>query len=67
MTAPEYLAALAKVGLDRSTAGQFFGAHRVTGYKWASAGPPESVAMLLRLMIRLEYTPEQIKKLIGAD
>ena len=40
MTAPEYLAALAKVGLDRSTAGQFFGAHRVTGYNGPAQDHP---------------------------
>ena len=63
MTGPEYLAAIEHVGLNQSKAGVFFGAHEQTGRRWAANGPPESVAMLLRLMIRCEYTPDQVRKL----
>lgn len=64
MTGLEYLAAIKHVGLNQSESGVFFGAHEQTGRRWAASGPPGSVAMLLKLMIRLEYTPDQIRKLI---
>ena len=64
MTGPEYLEAIKRLGLKQSEAGVFFGAHPQTGRRWAAEGPPEPVSKLLRLMIRLEYTPAQIVKLL---
>ena len=62
MTGPEYLTALERISLDKSDAGNFFGAHRVTGYTWTASGPPEPVAMLLRAAIRLGWSLEYLSK-----
>ena len=62
MTGPEYIAAIEQLGMNQSEAGLFFGAHPVTGRKWATAGPPEPVAMLLRTSIRLQWTADYLAK-----
>ena len=47
MTAAEYRAAIAALGLTQESAAALFGAVGRTGQRWARSGPPLAVAMLL--------------------
>ena len=61
MTANQFRTALGKVGLPQRGAGPFFRVDERTSRRWAADGPPEAVAKLLRLMVRLELKPEDVK------
>ena len=61
MTANQYRSALEKLGLSQRGAGPFFGVDERTSRRWAADGPPEAVAKLLRLMVRLDLKPEDVK------
>jgi hypothetical protein len=63
MTANQYRVAIEKVGLSQRAAGAFFGVDERTSRRWAAedAPIPESVAKLLRLMVRLKLTHEEVK------
>ena len=61
MTPLQYRAAIEKLGLSQRKAGTFLGAAERTSRRWAKDGPPEAVAKLLRLMIRLEIKPEDAR------
>jgi hypothetical protein len=61
VTANQYRAALAKLGLSQRKAGPFFGVNERTSRRWAEDGPPEAVAKLLRLMVRLDLSPDEVK------
>lgn len=63
MTALQYRAAIEKLGLSQRGAGAFLGVDERTSRRWAlgEAQVPESVALLLRLMIRLKLKPEDVK------
>ena len=62
MTPTQYRAAIAKVGLSQEKAGEFMGRTGRQGQRWANGDPiPDSVAKLLRLMIKLELKPEDVK------
>jgi len=60
MTANQYRAAIEKLGLSQRKAGPFFGVDERTSRRWAENGPPEAVAKLLRLMVRLELKPDDV-------
>jgi hypothetical protein len=63
MTADQYRSALKRVGLSQRGAGVFLGVDERTSRRWAAgdAAVPESVAKLLRLMVRLKLTHEDVK------
>lgn len=62
MTPTQYRTAIAKLGLSQEAAGLFMGRSERQGQRWAAGDPiPESVAKLLRLMVRLNLTPEDVK------
>jgi hypothetical protein len=63
MTPAQYRKAIAKVGLSQRAAGAFFGVDERQSRRWAAgdAGVPESTAKLLRLMIRLKLTPDDVE------
>jgi hypothetical protein len=60
MTALQYRAALERLGLSQRAAGPFLGVDERTSRRWAADGPPESVAKLLRLMVKLNLTPADV-------
>lgn len=61
MTPTQYRTAIAKLGLSQERAGLFMGRSERQGQRWAAGDPiPESVAKLLRLMIRLNLKPEDV-------
>jgi hypothetical protein len=61
MTPKQYKDAIAKIGLSQQRAGVFMGRSPRQGQRWAAGDPiPESVAKLLRLMVRLELKPEDV-------
>jgi DNA-binding transcriptional regulator YiaG len=63
MTAMQYRAAIEKLGLSQQGAARFLGVGERTSRRWAldEVRVPESVAMLLRLMIRLKLKPEDVR------
>jgi len=63
MTPAQYRRAIATLGLSQEAAGIFMGRSPRVGQSWALGehAIPESVAMLLRLMIKLELKPEDVK------
>jgi transcriptional regulator with XRE-family HTH domain len=63
MTPDQYRDALKALGLTQNEAGRLFGVHAGSGRRWASEGPPEAVAMLLRIADRLQWTKEYLEKI----
>lgn len=62
MTQKQYLAALEKLGLSQLAAGRWLGVSPRTAQNYASGGNvPEPVAKLLRLVIRLKLSPDDVK------
>jgi transcriptional regulator with XRE-family HTH domain len=64
MTPMQYRAAIEKLGLSQRAAAAFLGVDERTSRRWAldEAQIPESVAMLLRLMVRLKLTPDDVRR-----
>jgi hypothetical protein len=60
MTPTQYRTAIEKLGLSQRKAGSFLGVDERTSRRWAAEGPPEPVAKLLRVMIRLKLKPEDV-------
>jgi hypothetical protein len=60
VTPNQYRAAIERLGLSQRAAGPFFGVDERTSRRWASDGPPEAVAKLLRLMIKLGLGPKDV-------
>jgi len=61
MTPTQFRAAIGKLGLSQEAAGLFMGRSARQGQRWASGEPiPESVAKLLRLMVRLDLKPDDV-------
>lgn len=60
MTPKQYIEAIDKLGLSQRSAGKFLGVDERTSRRWVAgeSAIPESVAKLLRLMIRLKVKPE---------
>ena len=63
MTPKQYADAIARLGLSQSAAGRFLGVDERQSRRWIAgdARIPESVAKLLRLMLRLELKPDDVK------
>lgn len=61
MTPKQYKAAIEKLGLSQERAGLWLGVSKRTGQNYAAKGPPEPVAKLLHLVIRLGLKPEDVK------
>lgn len=61
MTPNQYKAAIKALGMAQERAGEWLGVSARTGQNYAAKGPPEPVAKLLRLMIRLKLKPEDVK------
>ncbi|MGE0278424.1 MAG: helix-turn-helix domain-containing protein [Nitrospiraceae bacterium] len=59
----QYRAAIEKLGLSQRGAAAFLGVDERTSRRWAlgEAQIPESVSMLLKLMIRLKLTPDDVR------
>lgn len=61
MTPKQYRAIIEALGLSQEAAGIWLGVSARTGQNYAAKGPPEPVAKLLRLMMRLDLKPEDVK------
>jgi DNA-binding transcriptional regulator YiaG len=63
MTPTQYATAIEKLSLSQRGAGKFLGVDERTSRKWIAgdARIPEAVAKLLRLMIRLKLTCDDVK------
>ena len=63
MTPTQYATAIEKIGLSQRAAGHFLGIDERQSRRWIAgdARIPESVAKLLRLMIKLGLAPEDVK------
>lgn len=61
MTAKQYLAAIEKLGLNQQAAGRWLGVSPRTAQNYAAKGPPEPVAKLIRLVIRLKLDPADVQ------
>jgi DNA-binding transcriptional regulator YiaG len=61
MTPKQYKAAIDKLGLSQERAGVWLGVSKRTGQNYAAKGPPEAVAKLLRLVLRLKLNPDDVK------
>lgn len=62
MTPKQYQTAIDQLGLSQRGAGRFLGVDERTSRKWIAGDSriPESVAKLLRLMVKLEIKPENV-------
>jgi len=65
MTANQYRAALAKLGLSQVGAARLFGVNDVTSRRWAKSGVSGTVAILLRLLVAKKITIEDIEATNG--
>jgi len=61
MTPKQYTEAIARLGMSQERAGLWLGVSKRTGQNYAAKGPPEPVAKLLRLVIRLKLKPEDVR------
>jgi DNA-binding transcriptional regulator YiaG len=63
MTPKQYADAIERLGLSQRAAGAFLGVDERTSRRWVlgESAIPESAAKLLRLMVRLKITPEDVK------
>lgn len=63
MTPKQYADAIERLGLSQRAAGKFLGIDERTSRKWIAgdARIPESAAKLLRLMVRLKLSPDDVK------
>lgn len=64
MTPKQYADAIERLGLSQRAAGAFLGIDERQSRRWIAgdARIPESVAKLLRLMIKLKLTPEEVQR-----
>lgn len=64
MTSDQYRDAIKTLGLSQGAAGAFLGVNAVSSRRWATgkAPIPESVSILLRLMLALKLTPEKAQE-----
>lgn len=62
MTPKQYAEAIQRLGLSQRGAARFLGVDERTSRKWIAgdARIPESVALLLRLMVRLNLGPDDV-------
>jgi hypothetical protein len=57
VTPRQYKAAIQALGLSQEAAGEWLGQSPRTGQNYAAKGPPEPVAMLLRLILESHKRP----------
>ena len=62
MTPKQYAEAIERLGLSQRSAAKFLGVNERQSRRWIAgeARIPESVAKLLRLMVRLKVRPEEV-------
>lgn len=61
MDATKYLRAIKRLKLSQLAAGRMLGVSGRTAQNYAALGPPEPVARLLRLMLRLGLGPQDVR------
>lgn len=61
MTPAQYRKVIESFGLSQEAAGVWLGVSKRTGQNYAAEGPPEPVAKLLRLMVRLGLKADDLK------
>jgi hypothetical protein len=61
LTPKQYNTIIKSLGLSQEAAGVWLGVSKRTGQNYAAKGPPESVAMLLRLMVKYQCKPEDVE------
>lgn len=61
MSPTQYKAAIKTLGLSQEAAGAWLGVSLRTSQNYAAKGPPEPVAKLLRLCVKLKLSPEDVK------
>lgn len=62
MTPAQYDKAIRQLGFtSQELAGEWLGVSRRTGQRYAANGPPEPVARLLRMMIRLDLGADELR------
>jgi hypothetical protein len=63
MTPKQYVDAIDRLGLSQRAAGAFLGVDERQSRRWVAGDSaiPESVAKMLRLMVRLKLTPEDVR------
>jgi hypothetical protein len=61
MTAAQYKVAIKALGLSQERAGEWLGVSPRTSQNYAAKGPPEPVAKLLRLCIKLKLDPDEVR------
>jgi hypothetical protein len=66
MTPAQYRDAIARLGLSQVAAGEFLTGNPRTSRNWAlgESRVPRPVALLLRLMIRLKLSREDVRELV---
>lgn len=64
MTATQYKAAIAKLGLSQTAAAEFLGISLRTSHGYANGKPiPQPIVMLLLVLMQNRMTPEEMEKL----
>jgi hypothetical protein len=63
MTPKQYVDAIDRLGLSQRAAGAFLGVDERQSRRWVAGDSaiPESVAKLLRLMVRLNLSPSEVR------
>lgn len=61
MSPSQYKTIIKRWGMSQEGAGLWLGVAARTGQNYATKGPPEPVAKLLRLMVKLGLKPEDVK------
>ena len=63
MTANQYSVIIEKLGLSQRGAGKFLGVNERTSRRWIAGDSriPEAAAKLLRLMIQMKISPDDVK------
>lgn len=61
MSPNQYRTAIEQLGLSQERAGLWLGVSERTGQNYATKGPPEPVAKLIRLVLRLGLNPDEVR------
>ena len=61
MTAAQYRRIIEHLGLSQEAAGVWLGVSKRTGQRYAAEGPSETAAKLLRIVIRFELRPDDVR------
>lgn len=60
----QYQKLIKKLNLKQGPAGEFLGVSLRTSSRYAAEDAPNGVLMLLELMVALELTPKQVKRIL---